>query len=405
MLPPILEIYVLWHPDDSEGERIADWLLDHFHGTPYVGLIGGAVEVYTRSVSWGRAAEAPRPLPFQKPLPHGLPTPRVAAVVPILGVRLARAVESDASPWKRYISGMLEVARQHEDVGIFPIRLPGCVDGDLTNLLGGLQALHASSARDRGVLCREISQQVAQMIGAPLGDRLTVFISHTKRHSPDEEPDEVDALVARVRSRIAETHLEAYFDDADLQPGSDWAQQLLHNAASNSLLAVRTDLFAGREWCQAEFRAAKQAGMPVVTLSAVRRSEERGSFLMDHVPVVGYRDHDDGAKDRSIDEALNLLVDGALRRALWRILEEHLPRLGVDWAPPEAPEPVTAIPWLQHNREATDASSQIVVMHPDPPLGPDEAEVMEQLFTLAGMGGRVNVVTPRTYASRGGRGI
>ena len=405
MLPPILEIYVLWHPDDSEGERIADWLLDHFHGTPYVGLIGGAVEVYTRSVPWGRAAEAPRPLPFQEPLPHGLPAPRVTAVVPILGVRLARAVESDGSPWKRYISGMLEVATQHEDVGIFPIRLPGCVGGDLTNLLGGLQALHASSAHDRGVLCREISQQVAQMIGAPLGNRLTVFISHTKRHSPDEEPDEVDALVARVRSRIAETHLEAYFDDAALQPGSDWAQQLLHNAASNSLLAVRTDLFAGREWCQAEFRAAKQAGMPVVTLSAVRRSAERGSFLMDHVPVVGYRDHDDGAKDRSIDEALNLLVDGALRRALWRILEEHLPGLGVDWAPPEAPEPVTAIPWLQRHREAGGAASQIVVMHPDPPLGPDEAEVMEQLFTLAGLGDKVSVVTPRTYAGRGGRGI
>ena len=125
MLPPILEIYVLWHPGDAEGERIADWLLDHFHGTPYVGLIGGAVEVYTRSVSWGRISEAPRPLPFQKPLPHGLPAPRVAAVVPILGVRLARAVESDASPWKRYLSGVLEVARQHDNVGIFPIRAAG----------------------------------------------------------------------------------------------------------------------------------------------------------------------------------------------------------------------------------------------------------------------------------------
>ena len=144
--------------------------------------------------------------------------------------------------------------------------------------------------------------------------------------------------------------------------------------------------------------------MPVVTLSAVRRADERGSFLMDHVPIIGYRDHGEEAMNGSIDEALNLLVDRALRRALWKLLEEQLPDLGVDWAPPEAPEPVTAIPWLQSNREVAGGSSQIVVMHPDPPLGPDETEVIEQLFGLAGLGGRVSVVTPRTYASRGGRG-
>ena len=403
-MPPLLEIYVLWHPGDTEGALIADWLLDHFHGTPYSGLIGGAVEVYTRSAPWERLSEAPRPMSFQEPLPHGLPAPYVTAIVPVLGVRLARAVEGTRSPWGNYLAGLLEAARQAENVGVFPIRLPGCVDGGLTALLGGLQALHSSSTHDRGVLCRELSQQVAQMIGDPLGDRLTVFVSHTKRHSPDEEPDDVDALVARVRSRIAETHLYLYIDDAALQPGSDWADELRSRAASSGLLAVRTDLYAGREWCQTEFRSAKEAGMPVVTLSAVRRADERGSFLMDHVPIIGYRDHGEEAMNGSIDEALNLLVDRALRRALWKLLEEQLPDLGVDWAPPEAPEPVTAIPWLQSNREVAGGSSQIVVMHPDPPLGPDETEVIEQLFGLAGLGGRVSVVTPRTYASRGGRG-
>ena len=143
------------------------------------------------------------------------------------------------SPWGTYLAGLLEAAGQVANVGIFPIRLPGCVDGGLTALLGGLQALHSSSTYDRGVLCRELSQQVAQMIGDPLGDRLTVFISHTKRHSPDEEPDHVDALVARVRSRIAETHLYAYIDDVALQPGSNWADELRSRAASSSLLAVR----------------------------------------------------------------------------------------------------------------------------------------------------------------------
>ena len=404
MLQPLLEVYVIWHPDDADGERIAEWLLDHYHGTPYSGLVGGAVEVYIRSVPWTCTSEAPRPLPFQEPLPHGLPSPRVAAVVPVLGVGLARAVERESSPWRGYLTEMLAAARGAQYVGIFPIRLSGCLDGALTSLVGGFQALSASSAHDKEVLCREISQQVAQAIGDPLGERLCVFVSHTKRHSPDEDPNEVDALVGRVRSRVNETHLEAYVSDASLQPGSDWAEELLQHAASNGLLALRTDLYAGRQWCQAEFRSAKQAGIPVVTLHAVRRAEERGSFLMDHVPIVGYRDDDDEARNQSIDEALNLLVDRALRRALWRLLEEDLLALGIDWAPPEAPEPLTAIPWLQRVQESHEEHDQIVVMHPDPPLGPDEAEVLDALFALAGLGSRVQVVTPRTYASRGGRG-
>ena len=93
VLPPVLEIYVVWHPDDIEGERLAEGLLDHFRGTPYAGLVGGAVEVYARSVPWGPGSDAPRPLPFQVPLPHNLPAARVTAVVPVVGARLARAVE------------------------------------------------------------------------------------------------------------------------------------------------------------------------------------------------------------------------------------------------------------------------------------------------------------------------
>ena len=49
MLPPVLEIYVVWHTKDAEGQTIADTLLGHFRGTAFSGLIGGAVEVYVRS--------------------------------------------------------------------------------------------------------------------------------------------------------------------------------------------------------------------------------------------------------------------------------------------------------------------------------------------------------------------
>ena len=48
MLPPVLEIYVVWHPGDGAGAVTAEDFVQHFHGTPFTGLIGGAVEELLR---------------------------------------------------------------------------------------------------------------------------------------------------------------------------------------------------------------------------------------------------------------------------------------------------------------------------------------------------------------------
>ena len=139
-----------------------------------------------------------------------------------------------------------------------------------------------------------------------------------------------------------------------------------------------------------------------MTLNAVRRREERGSFLMDHVPTVRYDDGDEESRRRSIEDALNLLVDGALRRAIWGVQKDELGSRGIEWAPLHAPEPATAIPWLLENTARVKEDGQILVMHPDPPLGPDERDVIDKLFEIAGANAQIDVVTPRTYASRGG---
>jgi len=47
-----MDVVVLWHPDDRLGPLVAEALVDHFHGTVFSGLIGGAVEVYVRWAGW-----------------------------------------------------------------------------------------------------------------------------------------------------------------------------------------------------------------------------------------------------------------------------------------------------------------------------------------------------------------
>lgn len=421
-LAPILEVFVVWHPDDELGKTAADWLSDHFHSSAYAGLAGGAVEVYPRSVGWSTESGPPRPLPFMERLPADLPAAQITAVVPVLGTGLARAMRSDPE-WADYVARIFSAddtsrARSGQDstalaVGVYPLRDPRAALGSaLGPLAGRAQTLAQHSDANQATLCREVAQAIAQHLvrhrrGERLAtgrgdgdqDRITVFVSHTK-HQTVEQAEDGPQLVGMVRQVLRDTRLGEFFDAADLQAGSDWEATLNAEAAGSALLMVRTDLYSGREWTQHEVLLAKRHDLPVVALYAVRDGEERGSFLMDHVPVVPCPAND---PERAIERALNRLVDESLKRVLWQEQSVYLRADGFDWLPSHAPEPVTIVPWLRRHREGSADEPHVWILHPDPPLGPREHDVIVELCELAGFSGNVDVLTPRTFAARGGR--
>jgi hypothetical protein len=414
MLPPVLEIYIVWHPQDRRGREIADEFVEHFRGTTFTGLIGGAVEVFVRSEGWQSSSDSPRPIPVPGESNGIIQQAEFIAIVPILGNELACAVENN-SAWRTFIETMASSQEKYPDrVAVLPYRLDAKATDQtaLAALVGKYQAIASNPPETlhdthKGLRCRDLSQGLAQFLNGKPDARLVAFISHTKRSSAAEAGD-VNALVALVRDVVSATRLREYFDASDLQPGTDWSKHLQENAATSALLALRTDLYPSREWCQKEVLTAKRAGMPIIILDGIGFAEERGSFLMDHVPRTPVRS--DGANWRRQDvyRALNLLVDECLKRELWmrqQQLAQKFPKLAVSWWAPHAPEPVTLIKWLEIAKAAGTlpvGDAQLRILHPDPPLGPDEKAVLTELLDLTGLGAKLDVMTPRQLAARGG---
>jgi hypothetical protein len=411
MLPPVLEIYAVWHPDDPAGRAAANQVIEHFHGTLFSGLVGGAVEVYVRSRGWRSSADAPRPIPFPGAgPPNGVMQAEIVAIVPALGREFARAVEAGAGPWRDFATGIAAAAAADpQRVCVFPLLLhKAATDGtELGRIFGRFQFL-AAPAPDAPVepeaelRCRDLAQSIAQLAGQ---QRLRVFISHTKHPSAAEESG-VAVLIDRVRWLIGQTRLSQFFDANDLQPGRNWDDALREGAAGGALIALRTDLYSGREWCQREMLIAKESGLPVVILDAPGSGDERGSFLMDHVPRVPVHRDGNGWSDADIRRGLNLLVDESLKRALWqrqaRLAQaEHW--LEVGWWAPHAPEPATLVNWLKERPPPAAAGAPPIlrVLHPDPPLGPDERRVLDEIAALGGLP-ILDIMTPRLLAARGG---
>jgi hypothetical protein len=124
---------------------------------------------------------------------------------------------------------------------------------------------------------------------------------------------------------------------------------------------------------------------------------------MDHVPTVPIRGESTDDQRASIEVALNQLVDEALKRAIWNQQRTRLHAYGFDWLPANAPEPTTLVGWLASTDERPTPSDKLFVLHPDPPLGNAEVSVISDLLEVAGLPGLVEILTPRTFANRGGQ--
>ena len=317
--------------------------------------------MYERSAGWLSAEDAPRPIGFPGAAGvGGVPSARIVVVIPVVGNEMASVIEAEDAAWMQFVGSIEAAQRSAPDrVGVFPCTIDkNVLDGTkVRGLLGRFQTIASPSASLSAepvmeLLCRDLSQGIAQLL-RPNNQRLIVFISHTTRAGAGEV--DTSALITLVRQIIADTRLQHFFDASDLQPGAVWDDELRKHAATSALLVLRTDLYATREWCQREMVIAKLHGMPVVTLDCVSRGEERGSFLMDHVPRIPVRRGTPETTKEDVRRGLNLLVDECLKRELWGVQKQlagNRPELDVAWWAPHAPEPLTLLHWLEDRKAA-----------------------------------------------------
>ena len=350
----VLDVFVVWHPNDLDGADVCSTLFEHYHSDSFSGLAGSAVEVYGRSL--------PMPGGNGNLLPIVTPNGIIGeerfsaqsenapfcVVLPVVGRNLVQASLDVGSPWARYLESAVRLREMNADKKTQTLILPvlPAVSPDYSNApivgrlmgrqgvnQGYIECLRTSSEESfpaaKGELARDLGQAVIQGLlrDSKLSDRLTIFVSHARSDAPRE--DQFGTMptgpVAKVEAVAKKTKLATFVDVHDLQAGVDWDSEIRERARRSALLMVRTDAYASREWTQWEVLEAKKADMPIVCLSALSNGEQRGSFLLDHVPTVAFRESDiDKTDARQVYEgdavivsALNRLVDETLKRALW----------------------------------------------------------------------------------------
>lgn len=414
--PSILDIYVVWHPDDNVGKTVFKRLLQHYHSEAFSGFVGGIIEVYARSAAWDKNVVCPRTI-FEEDS-RSTP-PEYLTVIPVIDVNMDKELQKNKA-WGSYMKNIINTKQtKNSRILLCPILVDGYSPQSSTlKTLLQRQCVRFSSLEpdtlspsERGTksLERDVSQAITQLLMEPQ-HQLKLFISHTKINSKTETEiggREVGGEITNlVLERLQHSMLGQFYDARSIQVESDWKKELRDEAATSPLLMIRTDMYSSRLWAQREVLEAKTHDGPIVALSALTGTDERGSFILDNVPTVGFhgkrtiaskKNFRSKRAKKTVDRAISRLVDETLKHELWKQACRKSYNKKFNWTPTRSPEPITLAHWLS---EQEKKSGVIEVLYPDPPMTDDEMEVIKNVCANNSHALSIHFSTPRQLATQ-----
>jgi len=210
---------------------------------------------------------------------------------------------------------------------------------------------------------------------ADAGSPPRMFISHAKA-----DQDGTEDVAKRIYEYAkTEAGVDAFFDTPDLAPGHALSAQRGAAAVDGVFLAVRSDAYASRAWCERELLHAKRAKVPTLTVDVLRAGEARAYPYGGNGPCVVRRA---GAEVRPI--VLRALVEWLRARHFHleagRTTADLPPSICLS-RPPEL---------LDVAQGPLDGREPTLVFYPDPEISVAERRILREAHP------RLHLVTPST---------
>lgn len=109
---------------------------------------------------------------------------------------------------------------------------------------------------------------------------ITIFLSHSKSGDTGKLHSE------QIKKFIDNTNMNRFFDANEISPGYHFDQEIEKHIQDSTLLAIESDAYSSRYWCQREILIAKQYNRPVVVVNCLEDFEDRIFPAASNVPCV-----------------------------------------------------------------------------------------------------------------------
>lgn len=109
---------------------------------------------------------------------------------------------------------------------------------------------------------------------------IKIFLSHAKFGDTGKQHSE------KIKQFIDNANMNRFFDSDEISPGYRFDQEIEGHIKESTLLAIESDAYASRYWCQREILLAKRHDRPIVVVDCLDDYEDRIFPAASNVPCV-----------------------------------------------------------------------------------------------------------------------
>lgn len=204
---------------------------------------------------------------------------------------------------------------------------------------------------------------------------LKLFLSHAKDRAHGV------AAATALNTLVKSGPMREFFDATDIAPGYEFEAEILSHIGDSTLIAIHSDSYSSRYWCQREILAAKDADRPIIAVDLVGKFEDRRFPLGGNFPAVRIPfEADCGIKEVHLLGILQAALVESIRFFYSRVALSAYQAAG--WFSPDAflsarpPEACVLARLAAAIKRKKDGTLDFV--YPDPPIYQEEARHFEK---------------------------
>lgn len=375
-----LSVFIVWHPDYAEGQQIADFLysiLCRDYSKPLIRSLG--IPVYFRSIK-EQNKDQPIGIDFNES--------EFTAIIALVSDEFV----VDKS-YGNYLDTILEMCNSAIDKRrVYPI----AISKNAYNVSLKFSTINFIRIDNKNIaefnakinnepkvtlfsqikspvlheLCRllmNMKKATDENDSSKISPPIKLFISHSKH-------DESKLIAVTFKDIInSQTQLKTFFDANDIAYGSNFGEAIKNAAKENNsaLVVFQSDSYADREWCRIEVIEAKSAGCPIVIVNAIQNGEKRVFPYLGNYPSIRFNNNFLEIIDLTLEQVLFNRYTSKFIDSLTDLYKIKSNRILST-----SPE---LFNFIQLKKDLENEEKFGLVVYPDPPLGSEEMEILNQL--------------------------
>jgi hypothetical protein len=285
-----------------------------------------------------------------------------ARLVDLVVFCVSNAMEEDAEPFLRLLGDLKCDFKGRDTLLLLPLYIDHTASGPDFGARQGIRwcdwtKLDEGRRRTRALL-RIVTDTLTHLWEGEGARPAHIFISHAKRDGRDM----AEEMVRHLRDPEFRIGLEGFYDVLDLRDGHEFPGQIDSGVRNGALLALVTDAYEGRPWCNREVLTAKRARRPALVVDVGRTSVSRTYPYIGNLPFRRNALATAAERDR-------VVLDLAAEMLRCELFSVEARRIDPDaLALPRPPELL--------DRAAVAGAGATRVLYPDPPLSDEELDLV-----------------------------